>query len=117
LIIKINDINIDNWNSIEIIENVKRETIKKIVKPEINYIRLILSAGALTTGDFSGLESIIQLLQQFSYYVGLGYALWGTIEYTMDNPAGGSKVKRAVTGYIGIYVLPVIFKAIRNALS
>ena len=63
------------------------------------------------------LSVIIQLLQQFSYYVGLGYGLWGVIEYTMDNPAGGNKVKRAITGYIGIYVLPVIFKAIRNALS
>ena len=113
----INGIELDKWNHIEIIETTKKETINKTIKPEINYTKLILSAGALTTGDFSGLEAIIQLLQQFSYYVGLSYAIWGTIEYSMDNPAGGSKVKRAITGYIGIYVLPVIFKAIRNALS
>lgn len=120
MIITVNDILLEDWNKLneinqKIIIKNKKITKNNIKKPDI--FKLIMTSGALVTGDFSGLESIIQLLQQFSYYVGLGYGLWGVIEYTMDNPAGGNKVKRAITGYIGIYVLPVIFKAIRNALS
>lgn len=102
-------INLNKWNKDN--KNIRNNKNKQ------NISKLILSSGALITGDFSGLESIIQLLQQFSYYVGLGYGLWGVVEYTCDNPAGGTKVKRAIVGYVGIYVLPVIFKAIRNALS
>lgn len=121
--IKINNIDFNEWNKINKI-NKNNKNINKNIKYNLkndknkqNIFKLILSSGALVTGDFSGLESIIQLLQQFSYYVGLGYGLWGLVEYTCDNPAGGTKVKRAIVGYVGIYVLPVIFKAIRNALS
>jgi len=57
------------------------------------------------------------LFQNFAYYVGLGYAIWGTIEYAMDNPAGSTKSKKAIIGFIGVYIIPVIFKAIRDALS
>lgn len=116
MIITINSVLLEDWNKLnKINQKNKKITKSNIKKPDIS--KLIMASGTLVTGDFSGLETIIQLLQQFSYYVGLGYGLWGVIEYTMDNPAGGNKVKRAITGYIGIYVLPVIFKAIRNALS
>ena len=126
MVITINGVLIENWNKIEIYNEFNQKSIIKsknitkynIKKPNIiDITKLIMTSGALVTGDFSGLEAIIKLLQQFSYYVGLGYGLWGVIEYTMDNPAGGTKVKRAVTGYIGIYVLPIIFKAIRDSLS
>jgi hypothetical protein len=76
-----------------------------------------MAGGALVTGDLSGLEAIIELIQQFAYYIALAYSTWGLIEYSMDNPSGLQKAKRAVIGYIGIFVLPVLFDAIRKALG
>ncbi len=121
MIVTINDKLINEWN---IMEDIKVYTINKYTNKEnYNQIKhkpifdLLLAGVALSTGDFSGLERIITLFQNFAYYVGLGYAIWGTIEYAMDNPAGSTKSKKAIIGFIGVYIIPVIFKAIRDALS
>ena len=129
MIIKINNILLEDWNKKIIIVNDKidiknksklysyNNNIDKNIKT-INLTFNILMAGtALASGDLSGLEDIIKLLQDFSYYIGMGYCLWGCIEYSMDVPSGTTKMKRAITGFIGVYIIPIIFKAIKKALS
>lgn len=77
----------------------------------------VLAAAAPTQNIITGLMPIVQMIQDLAFPVGLGVGIWGLIEYIMDNPAGKEKVKRAVIGYIGIFVLPSIFLAIRNAFK
>lgn len=119
MIITINSILLDEWNLKEIIQvkNIKlTNRINEINKPD-TFINVMMASAAVATGDFSGLEKVIVLFQQFAYYIGMGYAIWGSIEYSMDNPSGSDKMKRAVIGFIGVYVIPVIFRAIRSALG
>ena len=128
LIIKINNVLLENWNKEIIIVNDKvnvkvnnlynyNSNINKNIKKINSTINIIMAGGALVSGDLSGLDDIIKLLQEFSYYIGMGYCLWGCIEYSMDVPSGATKMKRAITGFIGVYIIPIIFKAIKNALS
>ena len=128
MIITINNIPLDNWyiKETKLPQKIKKlkikETRNNIIKPKFNkldFCTKILFAAAVTPApfDFSGLQIIIKLFQEFAYYIGMGYATWGAIEYAMDNPAGADKAKRAVVGFIGIYVIPVIFTSIKNALG
>jgi len=130
LIIKINNILLNEWNKKVIIvndikHNKQHNKTNKLYSYSVNKklnkinttINIIMAGGALASGDLSGLEDIIKLLQEFSYYIGMGYCLWGCIEYSMDIPSGATKMKRAITGFIGVYIIPIIFKAIKNALS
>ena len=128
MIIKINNILLEDWNKENIIVNDKSNTksnnlysynsnVNKNIKKINSTINIIMAGGALVSGDLSGLDDIIKLLQEFSYYIGMGYCLWGCIEYSMDNPSGTTKMKRAITGFIGVYIIPIVFKAIKRALS
>lgn len=77
----------------------------------------VWAAAEPARGVADNLMPIIHMLQDFAFPVGLGIGIWGLIEYIMDNPAGKEKVKKAIIGYIGIFVLPSIFNAIRDAFG
>lgn len=64
-----------------------------------------------------GLWPIIELLQGFALPVGIGIATWGLIEIMIGNPGGKTKLKYAVGGYIGIFLVPYLFITLRDALS
>ena len=125
MIITLNGNYLEDWNKISVIcENIKETkkldfNFKQLNKINNNdfAIKILFAAGAISVGDLSGLEEVIRLFQEFAYYVALGYSTWGLIEYSMDNPAGITKVKRCVGSYIGIFVIPVVFRAIKNALG
>lgn len=117
MIITINGILLEEWNKTFEKPCIKiKKPIKKVNKQKF-ILNMLMASGVLASGDLSGLETIIKLFQDFAYYIGMGYAIWGTIEYSMDVPAGGSKVKRAIVGFIGVYIIPIVFKAIKNALG
>lgn len=114
MIITINGVLLEKWNQetkLQIIETNKEQNKENVI------FQLLLAGGAISIGDLSGLEVIVDLIRKFAYYIGLGYATWGCVEYAMDNPGGMDRVKRATIGFIGIYVMPVIFGAIRAALG
>ena len=122
MIITINNIPLSEWYIKEIKLPIKLPN--KIIKNKQNKIdkldictKMLFATGAISTGDFYGLEIIIKLFQEFAYYIGMGYATWGAIEYAMDNPAGVEKTKRAIIGFIGVYIIPILFKSIKNALG
>ena len=127
MIVKINNVLLEDWNKEIIIVNDKVKIKSKLylynsnanknIRKVNTTINILMAGTAIASGDLSGLEDIIKLLQEFSYYIGMGYCLWGCIEYSMDVPSGTTKMKRAITGFIGVYVIPIIFKAIKKALS
>lgn len=72
-------------------------------------------AGAPNIAD--GLWPLIRMLQEFAFPVGVGVAAWGAIEWMLDNPAGKERIKKAILGYILIFIIPTFFMAIRNAFN
>ena len=77
--------------------------------------KLFLGVGLIGFDD--GFIEIIEIFQDFSFYIGLAYATWGVIEYILDKPSGHEKIKKAIYGYIGVNILPIVFAAIKKAFS
>lgn len=124
MVVLINGTKLKNWN--QVIDETKTQigNNMKLNILEINkfdYTKLLYAGAAVTVGDFTqldeGLNIIIDLLKRFSYYVGIGYGIWGGIEYSMDNPTGVDKMKRAFIGFIAVNLIPILFSAIRTALT
>lgn len=68
------------------------------------------------TGDpASRIQPLIHLLQDLALPVGIIVATWGLIEIIIGNPSGKQKIKYSVFGYAGIFLIPEIFYAIRDA--
>jgi hypothetical protein len=71
-------------------------------------------AGVIGVND-DGFYNILTKLQDFSFYIAVGWATWGIIGYILDKPSGVEKIKRAVWGYIGINAVPTLFAMIRDS--
>lgn len=66
----------------------------------------------------SGLWPLIELLQSFAFPVGVGIAIWGIIEMmATGSPTGIRKIKLAIIGYVGIFLVPYLFEQIRLAFQ
>jgi len=63
------------------------------------------------------LKPLIHLAQDLALPVGVGVAIWGIVEMMCQNPNGGRKVKTSILGFAGIFVIPYVFYAIRDALQ
>lgn len=61
------------------------------------------------------LYPLIELVQDLALPVGIVVSTWGLLEYMIGNPAGKDKIKGAVVGFIGIFIIPSVFYAIRGA--
>jgi len=68
-------------------------------------------------GIAPALQPVISMLQEFALPVGIGMAIWGLIEIIIGNPGGKDKIKYAMLGYIGVFVIPYFFYQIKGALS
>lgn len=77
----------------------------------------IAFAASAAAGLADKLMPLIHLLQDFALPVGIGMATWGLIEVMIGNPGGKQKIKSAVIGFIGIFLIPTIFYAIRDAFG
>jgi hypothetical protein len=60
---------------------------------------------------------LIRMLQDFALPVGVGVAIYGMIEHMLDNPAGKKRVAAAGFGYVGVFLIPVMFRAIQYAFK
>lgn len=65
----------------------------------------------------TALSPLIDIAQQFAFPVALIVATWGLIDYILGNPEGKTKIKSSLIGYIGVYVIPFIFEAIKKAFG
>jgi len=68
-------------------------------------------------GIAPALQPVISMLQELALPVGIGMAIWGLIEIIIGNPGGKEKIKYAMLGYIGVFVIPYFFYQIKGALS
>ena len=73
-------------------------------------------AQAAYSGNIAkGFGPLIDMIQDFCFPIGIAVSLWGIIELMLGNPGGKDKVKWAVIGYIGAFVIPFLFEQIRIA--
>lgn len=73
-------------------------------------------ATAKTSALWVKFQPLIHMVQDFALPVGVIVATWGLIEIIMGNrPSGKEKLKYSIIGYIGIFVIPMVFEAIRAA--
>lgn len=64
-----------------------------------------------------GGKSIILLLQQASFWVGMGITIWGIVEAQLDFPGWRGRITKGILGYIGILLVPLIFIELQNSLQ
>lgn len=60
---------------------------------------------------------LIVLLQQASFWIGLGVAIWGIIEWQLDYPGWKKRLLSGIVGYIIILILPLVFLELKTALE
>lgn len=73
----------------------------------------MFAAGVVGVNDAS-FYAILTKLQDFAFYIAVGWATWGLIEYILDKPQGVERVKKAAWGLAGIYAIPTLFAMIRD---
>jgi len=113
-----------------------REAAKRHILPLTTGINLLATAPiSAMTGQYSvanqavpvantayigiapALQPVISMLQELALPVGIGMAIWGLIEIIIGNPGGKDKIKYAMLGYIGVFIIPFFFYQIKGALS
>jgi len=114
-----------------------REAAKRHILPLTTGINLLATAPiSAVTGQYSvattaqavpvattymgiapALQPVISMLQELALPVGIGMAIWGLIEIILGNPGGKDKIKYAMLGYIGVFIIPFFFYQIKGALS
>lgn len=60
---------------------------------------------------------LINMIQDLALPVGIIVASWGMIETIIGNPGGKTKLKLSVIGYVGMFFVPIVFKAIHDAFQ
>lgn len=72
------------------------------------------AAGTETIGE--KLKPLIQIVQDLALPVGIVVASWGLLEVIMGNfPSGKEKIKYAIIGFVGMFIIPEVFYAISSA--
>jgi len=74
-------------------------------------------AAQVGTGLADKLQPLIHLVQDLALPVGICAATWGVIEIMLGNPSGTKKIKNSVIGFVGIFIIPFVFYAVRDALQ
>jgi uncharacterized membrane protein YuzA (DUF378 family) len=73
------------------------------------------AAGAKGLG--AALIPIIHMIQDLALPTGIIVASWGLIEIMIGNPNGKTKIKYAIIGFVGLFIVPSVFYAIRDAFA
>lgn len=132
--IKINGVLIEDtaeiqqiYNPLEITEmenKIKKHVQKfgKIMIPAAAFIGALnmatqAFAAPLETSLTEALNPLIQMVQDLAFPVGIVVASWGLIEVMVGQPNGKQKIKLSLIGYIGMYLIPTLFRAIRDGFG
>lgn len=115
------------YNPLEIteMENKVKEHVQKfgkIMVPAAAFIgalNITTQAFAATpeTSLVEALNPLIQMVQDLAFPVGIVVASWGLIEVMVGQPNGKQKIKLSLIGYIGMYLIPTLFRAIRDGFG
>ena len=74
-----------------------------------------VAAGTSGLGD--RLLPLLNMVQDLSLPVGIVVASWGLIDIIVGNPQGKDKIKNAIIGYVGMFLIPEVFYGIHAAFS
>lgn len=73
-------------------------------------------AFAAATDIGAKMKPLLEIIQDLALPVGIIVASWGLIEIIMGNyPGGKEKIKYALIGFVGMFVIPEIFYTIKDA--
>lgn len=76
--------------------------------------KMAFAAGTESIGE--KLKPLIQIVQDLALPVGIVVASWGLLEVIMGNfPSGKEKIKYALIGFVGMFIIPEVFYAISSA--
>jgi hypothetical protein len=64
-----------------------------------------------------GLWPIIALVQAWIKPISICLAMWGLVEYGLENPAGKTRIRVAFIVFIGSFLIPYVFDAIGRSFS
>ena len=82
----------------------------------LNIATTASAAGTDTIGE--KLKPLLQILQDLALPLGIIVASWGLIEIIIGNfPQGKEKIKYAVVGFVGMFIIPEIFYTIRDVFG
>lgn len=73
----------------------------------------VFAKGSGTTGGIA----ILKLMQQASFWVGIGVVIWGIVEAQLDLPGWKSRIMKGIIGYIAILLVPLLFVTLRDNLQ
>lgn len=130
---------VQSWNtadvtSIDVVYDMQRVVERKVQKmgkafkasiPVAVFIGLVTDAQSTFAASnapdkydmYSKLEPLIHMVQNLALPVGIVISTWGMIELMVGNPGGKQKVKMSLIGYAGIFLIPIAFKMIHDALQ
>jgi hypothetical protein len=77
----------------------------------------VATAGAQHVDFFHKLLPLIHVIQDFALPIGIIVSTWGMIEFMIGNPGGKQKIKMAIVGFSGIYLIPYIFVTLKDILG
>lgn len=72
-----------------------------------------MAAGSGTQGGLA----ILKLMQQASFWVGIGVVVWGIVEAQLDLPGWKGRIMKGIIGYIAILLVPMLFITLRDNLQ
>lgn len=94
---------------------------KRYVIPNATAIGIINMAQTAYAGTDSigdKLMPLLRMLQDLALPLGIIVASWGLIEIILGNfPQGKEKIKYAIIGFVGMFVIPEVFYTIRDVFS
>ncbi len=85
----------------------------------IGYVAFLtlLPAPAFAASRPGGGIAILKLMQQASFWIGLGVVIWGIAEAQLDLPGWKSRILKGIIGYIAILLVPMLFITLRDSLQ
>ena len=84
----------------------------------LGILNVASTAFANTDSIATRLEPLIRIIQDLALPIGIIVSSWGLIEIIIGNfPQGREKVKYAVVGFIGMFIIPEIFYTIRDVFG
>lgn len=109
----------------EILNKKVNHAFKKYVMPAATFCSVLTSAmnhamAATSTanGISMALMPLIAMIRDLALPVGIAVSSWGLVEIMIGNlPSGKQKLKFSIIGFIGMYVIPAIFYAIRQGFG
>ena len=77
----------------------------------------LIPGTAFAAAEAAGGVALIKLMQQASFWVGLGVVIWGIVEAQLDLPGWKSRILKGILGYVAILLVPVLFISLRDNLQ